>query len=118
MLLATGAILAGIGVAVRDVANKIWERINMVNVFNANDDPSFGFMLYQNFHWVINPQWWDPYDYTRFCAVQSNGVVIALMPLSIDNVCYMRENQVNVYVSFLIWYNNEVGFNHWVWVSP
>jgi len=40
------------------------------------------------------------------------------MPLSLDNVCYVGEDQVSVYVSFLTWYNNEVGFNHWVWVSP
>lgn len=40
------------------------------------------------------------------------------MPLSLDNVCYVGEDQVSVYVSFLTYYNNEVGFNHWVWVSP
>ncbi|MBS7252292.1 MAG: hypothetical protein KIH08_17145 [Candidatus Freyarchaeota archaeon] len=114
----TGAVLAVVGLSAKEIARKVWERISLVNMFNAHDDPSFGFMLYQNFHWVANPQWFDPLSYTRFCAIQSNGVVIALVPLSLDNVCYMSAEQVSVYVSFLTWYNTHVGFGNWVWVSP
>ncbi|MEM3564248.1 MAG: hypothetical protein QXR19_13515 [Candidatus Jordarchaeaceae archaeon] len=111
----TGLILAGMGLYISYVADKTWEDINYVNMINANHDPSFGFMLYQNFHWVANPQWWDPLSYTKFCLIQSNGVVYQVWPTT--GVCYMSTEQVNVYVSFLVHYNNQVGFNQWVWVS-
>lgn len=114
----TGMILLGIQCAIKDLANKVWATINYVNMVNAAGDPGFGFMLYQNFHWVCAPQWWDPMSYTRFCAILYNGVVIPIVPLSSNLVCYMLPDQVSTYVSFLIWYNANVGFYRWVWVSP
>lgn len=103
----TALILARIGLGVKQIAQKTWEAINYVNMFNAKDDPSFGFMLYQNFHWVVNPQWWDPQSYTQFCLIQSNGVVYHVWPTT--GVCYMTANAVNSYVAFITWYNNHVG---------
>ena len=116
VIAATGLIIAGLGLSATDLANKIWNDISGVAALNAQEDPSYGFQLFQRFHWVAGYCWYDPLTWTTFHTIYYNGIVLQICPRG-TGVCYMYGDTVGVYVDFLTWYNNNLGFFHWVWAS-
>ncbi|MEX2725539.1 MAG: hypothetical protein Q6367_016735, partial [Candidatus Freyarchaeota archaeon] len=111
----TALIFAGIGATLDYMAETVWNDISLVAALNAKEDPSFGFKLFQRFHYVASYVWWDPLSWTTFHIIYYNGVVLQTCPRT--GVNYMDGNSVGVYLNFLWWYSANIGFNKWVWVS-
>lgn len=112
---ATALILTGIGMALDHLAEIVWNDISLVAAFNAKEDSSFGFMLFQRFHYVASYVWWDPRSWTTFHIVYCNGVVLQTCPRT--GVNYMDGANVDTYLNFLWWYSGNIGFNKWVWIG-
>ncbi len=115
VLAATSLIIAGLGLSATDLANKIWNDISGVAALNAQEDPSYGFQLFQRFHWVASYCWYDPLTWTTFHIIYYNGVVLQTCPRT--GVSYMDGTSTGAYLDFLWWYSSNIGFNHWIWVS-
>ncbi len=113
---ATVLILVGLGKSVEVMASQTWTDITYVAGLNEQNDPSYGFQLYQRYHQVILGQWWDPDTWTTFHLIMWNGLVYQTCPRA--GVIYILDGSVkDAYFSFLVWYNANIGFNHWSWIS-
>ncbi len=112
---ATSFIISAILYPRGGMLESVWVDISTTAAANARGDPSYGFQLFQRFHWVAGYCWYDPMTWTTFHTIYYNGIVLQICPSS--GVCYMYGDTVGVYVSFLTWYNSNLGFFRWVWVS-
>jgi hypothetical protein len=93
-----------------------WNAISTAAAINAMGDPSYGFQLFQRFHYVVSGPFWDPLSWTSFHIIYYNGVVQQVCPYV--GVSYITDSTtLSVYVSFMWWYGFNVGFYHWVWVG-
>lgn len=90
--------------------------ISTVAALNAKEDPSYGFQLYQRFHYVVAGPWWDLVSWITFHIIYYNGVVLQTCPRT--GVNYITDSTtLAAYVDFMWWYNANVGFGNWVWVG-
>jgi len=108
---ATGLILSLQGKSKSEMAKQIWNDISTVAALNAREDPSYGFQLFQRFHYVASYCWYDPLSWTTFHIIYYNGVVLQTCPRT--GVNYITDSTVlSAYVNFMWWYSANVGFGH------
>ncbi|MHA1363588.1 MAG: hypothetical protein ACTSP1_13810 [Candidatus Freyarchaeota archaeon] len=105
---ATVLILIGLGKSVEIMASQTWTDISYVAGLNEQNDPSYGFQLFQRYHQVILGQWWDTDTWITFHLIMWNGGVYQTCPRA--GVIYILDGSIkDAYFSFLVWYNANIG---------
>ena len=113
---ATGLIVSIAGKLQSEYCAWAWNIISSAAAINAMGDPNYGFQLFQRFHYVVSGPFWDPLSWTSFHIILYNGAVQQVCPYV--GVSYITDSAtLSVYVSFMWWYNANVGFYRWVWVG-